>query len=178
MKPLTNLLFTIFLCASLSSYAHKSINPVIGDESFFTLMGHAPTSQTNEDFRISVHLFYVEQILRKKDVNHLSKEQKRKREAVLDILHSYLLRGKFPKNYDYPDERKPCFIDKHGTLCAVGYLVSETTGREVSEVINEEYKYFDLKDMVNQLDLIETWAIVKRINSRRMCHDPTNIWRN
>ena len=155
MKPYY--LLILILC-SYQVYAHKIINPVLGDKSFFTLFSHTPTEETNEDFRISVHLYYVEKVLRDKSTDHLDAEKQQMREETLDLLHQYLIQGKFPKNYDYPNERKPCFIDKEGNLCAVGYLVAQTAGIEVAEMINQKYQYCDLYDMTEYLTLIKNWA--------------------
>jgi hypothetical protein len=55
--------------------------------------------------------------------------------------------GVFPRNYDFPGERRPCFIDRNGRLCAVGYLVAETAGRPVAERINAAHQYDLIADM-------------------------------
>ena len=136
-------------CNEYSSSAKKelSVNPVIGDISYLEKNGILPTSESMESKRIKDHFEYVEQILRDKDVSNLSPELRANRAKMLDLLSEYRTRGIFPKNYDYPGERKPCFIDKYGRICAVGYLVEKSVGLSVAKAINEEYQYANLLAM-------------------------------
>ena len=143
-----------FVCAQ-SPRDVQTINPVIGDVSFVEKFGHKPDAATCEDLRIQTHLAYAENLLRQKDVSDLSPEMQQKRTHMLDLLHDYWTRGKFPRNYDYKDTRKPCFIDKDGTICAVGYLVEQTSGREAAEAINGKFKYAFVKEMNDAL--VDNW---------------------
>lgn len=93
--------------------------------------------------------------MRSKDVSHLSSQQKMKRALVLNFLHEYKVNGVFPTNYDYP-ERRPCFIDQDGNICAVGYLVAKTSGIRVAENINAAHKYDYLLDMKSEV--LTAWA--------------------
>jgi hypothetical protein len=45
------------------------------------------------------------------------------------------------------DDRKPCFIDDGGNICAVGYLVEQTAGRAAAEAINARHQYDELLAM-------------------------------
>lgn len=119
----------------------QSVNMIIGDVSIIETLGITPTKETNEELRISTHLEYVENLLRSRNVSGLTPEQKENRSTLLDLLHDYWTNGIFPRNYDHPDKRVPCFIDKDGRICAVGYLVEQTAGRAVAEDINARYKY-------------------------------------
>src|SRR5260370_3683535 len=47
----------------------------------------------------------------------------------MDILHSYQVRGVFPRNTDFPDRDMPVFIDWWGKRCGFAYLI-EQTGNE------------------------------------------------
>lgn len=134
----------------------QMVNPIIGDISFELKYGEKPNENTNNYLRIVTHLEYVENILRKKDVSNLTQEQRIKRKDILDLLHEYWTKGIFPKNYDFKDQRKPCFIDKDGNICAVGYIVEQTTNRETAKKINKKYKYNELLDMND--DLIDDWV--------------------
>ncbi len=125
----------------------QTINPLIGDISFINKFGQKPNATTNEDLRIRTHLEYVENLFRQKDVSNLTAEQKENRIYLLDLLHEYWTDGIFPRNYDYANNRVPCFIDKNGRICAVGYLIEKTAGRQVAEKINTEYKYEKLLKM-------------------------------
>ena len=159
------LAFTLLMVFSLSlvhgqSYPAEfnngqTINPLIGDVSFVTKFGYQPDATTNEDLRIQTHLAYVENLLRQKDVSNLTPELQQKRSHVLDLLHQYWSAGKFPRNYDYKDVRKSCFIDKDKTICAVGYLVEKTAGRNVAEAINSNHKYDFIYEMNDAL--VDSW---------------------
>jgi hypothetical protein len=133
-----------------------TVNAVIGDKSFIQTFGQAPDHYTNEILRIQTHLMFVEQVLRSENVTGLTKKQKRNREKALNLLHEYWLNGVFPSNYDYPDERKPCFIDRDGKICAVGYLVAKTAGRNVAEKINLKHQYEYIEEMNEEI--VADWA--------------------
>jgi hypothetical protein len=135
----------------------QAVNPLIGDISYEKKFGCKPNSLTDNFLRIQTHLEYVEGILRKKDVSHLSVTLQKKRTNILNKLHQYWTKGIFPKNYDYPNQRKPCFIDKDENICAVGYLIEQTTSRQVAESINENYKYDYLLDMDDAV--IDQWIV-------------------
>ena len=132
------------------------VNAVIGDESFLKIFGTSPGQSTNEVLRIQTHLLFVENKLRSETPEDLTKKQRKRRETVLNHLHKYLLRGIFPSNYDYPQERKPCFIDRDGKICAVGYLIEKTAGIEAAEKINSVHKYDYIMDMNEAM--VTNWA--------------------
>ena len=122
------------------------INAVIGNKSFRAFYGREPNINDDEDLRIATHLAYVEALLRSRDVSHLSTDLQRARNRNLSALRIYRLQGEFPRNYDRPG-RRPCFIDRDGRICAVGYLVEQTAGRDVAEGVNRTYKYSYIKDI-------------------------------
>jgi hypothetical protein len=141
-------------CRKESANYLQTINPVIGDISYIKKFGHAPAASTPDQLRIKTHLEYVAELLRQKDVSHLSPELQKNRTHLLDLLYSYAEAGVFPVNYDRY-ERRPCFIDKNGTICAVGYLIEQTAGREAAEKINTKHKYdhiFEMKD-----EAVDAW---------------------
>ena len=127
----------------------KVINPIIGDVSYVEKFGCLPDQYTDEDLRIQTHLSYVENLLRQKDVSYLPAELQERRIQLLDHLRDYWQGGIFPRNFDYYQTRKPCFIDRNNTICAVGYLVEQTAGRKVAEEINRNHQYdfvFEMED--------------------------------
>lgn len=154
------LLVALFLVVTSSLFAQTvaPINPVIGDASFVAKYGTPPVSGDNETDRIKTHLAYVEERLRATDVSVLPAEQQAKRIEILDHLHTYWQREQFPINTAYPNERKPCFIDEKGTICAVGYLIEQTAGLATAEAINEQYQYATITEMTDKLPEIEQWA--------------------
>ena len=123
------------------------VNQVLGDISFETRFGYAPDASIDENLRLKTHLQYVEQTLRKREIQHLSPELQANRKKLLDHLQAYHQAGAFPHNYDHPGERKPCFIDRDGNICAVGYLIEQSAGRALSEKINDQFQYASVFDM-------------------------------
>ncbi|MEX2596077.1 MAG: hypothetical protein WEC59_04030 [Salibacteraceae bacterium] len=160
MKTL-KLILTIYVLTILASCNKRSItveptvNAVIGDISFLATFGTQPTDQTNEHLRLKTHLQYVERHLRSKGLSDLTVEQQENRLRILDLLNEYWSAGVFPKNYDYPDQRIPCFIDKDGNICAVGYLIEQTAGRQTAEKINAKFKYEYLLAMNDKT--VDSW---------------------
>ena len=82
-----------------------------------------------ERTRLRAHFDSVERELRARDMSGLTPAQRAARVRVLNILHSYQVRGVFPRNIDFPDRDVPVFIDWRGTRCGFAYLV-EQTGHE------------------------------------------------
>lgn len=130
---------------------HNSINPIIGDISFIEKFGSIPNKNVNEQLRIATHLEYVEQLLRKKDVSNLPIQLQKNRNRLLDLLHNYWTNYQFPKNHDFKEERKPCFIDQDGNICAVGYLVANSAGIEVAKSINDQFQYHTIHEMESEV---------------------------
>lgn len=149
MKTFVTTTFAIilFICVCQERRSNEgTINPIIGDISFEKKYGTTPNADTDDNLRIAAHLEYAEMELRKRDVSKLPVEMRTKRAHMLDLLHEYWSAGIFPKNYDHK-ERKPCFIDQNGTICAVGYLVEQTAGRAAAEDINSRHKYATILEM-------------------------------
>jgi hypothetical protein len=160
MKNLTIILtLTIAsLYASCNNYSvdtSQSVNPILGDISYENKFGYKPDA-TTDNLRIQTHLAFVEDLLRKKDVSDLSKDIQNKRIHHLNLLKEYRTNGLFPKNYDYPGQRKPCFIDVDGNICAVGYLIEQTASRKVAEDISRKYKYYELLAMNDKA--VDNWV--------------------
>jgi hypothetical protein len=155
-KFIFTLLFgAITLLSAASDKGVRSVNAVIGDLSFVHKFGSVPTEKTDEVLRIQTHLEFVEALLRNKRVSHLTAAQKKNRAHLLDLLHTYWNAGVFPCNYDYEGRRISCFIDKETRICAVGFLIEQTAGRDVAEAINVKFKYSNIMDMDDQV--VEDW---------------------
>lgn len=152
---LVAVLTAAYLMQSRTTY-HGGINPVIGDESFLETYGYSPTDETDEQLRIQTHLKYVESRLRQIDVSHLTDDQRKHRLAMLDQLKLYWKSARFPTNAKYVNERKPCFIDQKGRICAVGYLIEQSMGRALAESINQQFQYNTIMEM--NLPLLVDWA--------------------
>lgn len=157
MRTILCTLCLLCVCLKLmSQQSLQTVNAILNDESYVVLFGDYPTKNTNEQVRLQTHLLYVEALLRSSDVTHLNPTQLQHRALVLNLLHEYTIKGIFPVNTVYSGERRPCFIDDNGNICAVGFLIEQTAGRETAEKINENHQYDYLLDM--QEPAIEAWA--------------------
>ena len=150
------LILAVASCKRGAADKEQTINPLLGDISFVSKFGHSPTPQTDESLRIRTHFEYVEELLRKRDISHLTPALQARRATILQLLRDYRLSGIFPKNYDHTGARVPCFIDRDGNICAVGYLIAQTAGRQAAEEINRKYKYEKLLAMNDPL--LDNWV--------------------
>lgn len=132
--------------APVAAVATDQVNALVGNASYVAAFGQEPTVGTDDQTRIRTHLAYAERQLRQRTPAGLSPALARRRTHLLDLLHQYWTAGVFPRNFDYA-ERRPCFIDRDGRLCAVGYLVAQTAGRPVAEAINRAHQYDRIADM-------------------------------
>lgn len=154
MKKVITALLLLIAFGIQSSLANK-INPILGDKSFIEKYGFEPYYGIDEQERISTHLQYVEQVLKSRDIGHLTSEKKCKRARLIQHLSDYWKSGIFPKNKGHL-ERKPCFIDEEGNICAVGYLVEQTAGRAVAKNINASFKYATIHEMTDD-ETLNAW---------------------
>jgi hypothetical protein len=144
-------LFTVLsACSSESPESQRDyseVNPIVGDLSSRLGSGLlSPENQTEQE-RVSSHLAFAEHVLRSRDVAHLSSNLQNRRAKMLDLLREYWQAGVYPGNYDHPGQRRPCFIDQRGNICAVGYLVEQTAGHDAASEINERFQYADISEM-------------------------------
>lgn len=123
------------------------VNPVVGDASYVARFGRGPTARTPDALRIQTHLVYAELLLRQRTPAGLPAALRQRRAHLLDLLHTYWQAGVFPRNEASDGQRHPCFIDRAGRLCAVGYLVAQTAGRPAAERINQRFQYSNLLDV-------------------------------
>jgi hypothetical protein len=158
----TSIRFLLFALASLfllgarvvdryitnaSPISPNTVNPVVGDASYLARFGHQPRANTSDFERIQTHLAYAEQQLRQHTPAGLPTTQRQRRAHLLDLLHAYWQAGVFPSNEAPDGQRHPCFIDRAGRICAVGYLVEQTAGRAAAERINTRFQYSELLNM-------------------------------
>lgn len=142
-------------CSSNSIESVDSVNALIGNQSFIETFGAQPTKETSEKERISTHLKWVLDQLRKADISPLSSNQKLNRLLALNLLDTYQKTEIFPVNTMH-EERMPCFRDDNGRLCAMAYLIKNTIGTRAVDEINENNQYSYLLDM--DLPLLTKWA--------------------
>lgn len=151
------LLFALCLTFIGTAFAQSQpdpVNSILGDSSFLWKHGRFPGPNDTDYDRVMAHLEYAEYRIRQATPDDCPPEIAARRFELLDHLRDYRMAGAFPLNYERAD-RRPCFIDSVGRICAVGYLVEQTAGRELAEKINEEYKYAYVMEM--QAPEIESW---------------------
>jgi hypothetical protein len=109
---------------------------------------------TAEWIRIDQHLESVERELRARDVSHLSPAQRSARVRHLDVLREYRVAGVYPHNHDFPGERVPYFVDEHGTLCAMAYLISRSDGDELVRRVAHARNNARIHELADEPDLV------------------------
>ncbi|HEU4929334.1 MAG TPA: hypothetical protein VFU38_05840 [Candidatus Krumholzibacteria bacterium] len=124
-----------------------AINAVIGDASYVERYGELPQPGTDANVRVHTHLSFVHALLSARDDSHMSAELRDARREHLARLREYIDAGVFPRNERYQDQTRPCFIDHEGHICAVGYLVEQSAGREAAERINASFQYAFISQM-------------------------------
>jgi hypothetical protein len=154
------LFFSVFLLTGTVLHAIQELNAVTGD-AWKGVYSEAYCAGRTERQKITAHLRYVELQLRDRPVNELTAEQRENREKLLDNLADYSAQGEFPVNEKFPGTRQPCFIDAHGKICAVGYLIEQSAGREAAESINARYQYSFIAEMRG----LDEWMMVNGITA-------------
>lgn len=110
---------------------------------------------TNELDMIQTHLALVEQILRNRNTDNLSNDQKAARLQNLDHLHEYWLTNKYPVN-NKTAFRNPVFIDDYNTFCAVGYLIKTSGHESLSRMIAANTNLAYLREM--KYEALDKWV--------------------
>lgn len=112
--------------------------------------------QVAETARIRSHLARVERELRGRDVSCLDLAQRRARARNLVALHAYWVRGVFPHNHDFPNRRVPYFVDRHGTLCAMAYLIERSGAGDLVHRVAASYNNARIRELAADQEL-ESW---------------------
>jgi hypothetical protein len=82
--------------------------------------------------RIRAHFHDVRRELLARDVSGLTDAQRANRERAIAALGRYAEAGVFPHNHRAAGAgRVPFFVDEHGTLCAVAFLIAESGRRDL-----------------------------------------------
>lgn len=122
--------------------------------------GHRPAAAepgnvapATEVARIQARLKQVERRLRSRDVSHLNAAQRTARAAALDALRDYRERGIFPHNHDFPGRRVPYFVDKHGRLCALAYLMARSGRSDLVARIAATSNNVSVLELANDAEL-------------------------
>lgn len=130
-------------------------NHRVGDDSFVAAFGRAPTSHDAESLRMDIHLRFVRERLVARTPTR--PELARRRAEILGYLDEYIARGVTPLNGAVP-LRTPVFIDDHGNICAVGYLIERATGsRALADRIAARHRFDYLEDIAAAMPDVRAW---------------------
>lgn len=142
------ILFLLLLFAFQMEAQVDEINPIVSNNSWISAFGSEPNSNDPEGERIKTHLNYVLTILKESPPS--SPSLKDQRDQNLSLLKDYIKAANFPRDIEYHKNRRPCFIDNSGNICAVGYLVEQTSSRSEAQRINGLFQYEFLRDMEDE----------------------------
>lgn len=129
-------------------------NHRLGDDSFFARYGRPPTARDSEKLRMRTHLEYVHAYLSARPAT--KPELAATRARLLAFLAEYRDAGITPKNTQLP-WRSPVFIDDTGNICAVGYLIERSVGRELAETIAASHRHDFLEDIAADMPEVARW---------------------
>ncbi len=140
--------------AATPALLRPGANHHLGDDSFVARFGREPTAADSEAVRMNVHLTYVHDRLASHTATRPELQQRRTQ--LLGYLDDYIAKGTTPKN-TYVPYRNPVFIDRDGTICAVGYLLEKSVNREVAEHVAATHRLDYLEDIAAALPEVAAW---------------------
>jgi hypothetical protein len=133
-----------------------------GDDSFVAKFGRTPDdTRDSEKLRMRTHLEHIRQKLAARAAT--SPDLEKRRAEILGYLDDYIAKGITPQNEHLP-WRAPVFIDDHGAICAVGYLIERDIasaggdGRALPEKIAREHRYEFLEDIAKAMPDVRAWV--------------------
>ena len=130
-------------------------NHHLGDDSFVATFGRLPTAADGEKLRMRVHLRYVHDWLAARPAT--SPVLAPQRAQLLAYLEDYIAIGITPKNH-HVLHRSPVFIDDEGAICAVGYLIERSVGRQLPELIASTHRYDFLETIAAAMPDVAAWV--------------------
>ncbi len=129
------------------------VNHRLGDLSFILAFGRKPNAADPDALRMRTHLELALRILRARSATAPALAPRRA--LILEHLATYRDKGAVPENA-HVGRRNPVFIDDAGRICAVGYLIEQTAGRELAEAVAERFRYAYIGQM--QLPALAAWV--------------------
>mmetsp|Transcript_497 Transcript_497/g.889 ORF Transcript_497/g.889 Transcript_497/m.889 type:complete len:207 (-) Transcript_497:60-680(-) len=114
--------------------------------------------ESNDTLRIQNHLFKVLRLLKADNVgDHI----------IFDALHRYASSGNFPQPSISSSSRLPCFIDDHGTHCAVASLLRSTGHGDLASRLASSFNYSLVMDMPDDPELL-FWASSHSLSKKHL----------
>lgn len=104
--------------------------------------------------RIQQHLAGAEQLLYHADTSRFSAEQLKARKTNIALLHGYTEAGRFPRNLDFPNERRPYFVDDRGVQCAMAYLIAKSGRTDIVERVRTTNNNAYIRDLTSDTALL------------------------
>lgn len=129
------------------------VNHRLGDLSFMLAFGRKPTAADPDALRMRTHLDLALRILRARPAT--APALAARRATILEHLATYRDKGAVPENA-HVGRRNPVFIDDAGRICAVGYLIEQTAGRDLAEAVAERFRFSYIGEM--QLPALGAWV--------------------
>ncbi len=126
-----------------------------GDDSFVAKFGRRPDKRDSERLRMRTHFQNVRAWLTARPPTR--PELAKRRAELLSYFDDYIAKGTTPVNERLP-WRTPVFIDEHDTICAVGYLIERSVGRELPERIAVDHRYDFLEDIAAAMPEVQAWV--------------------
>ena len=163
MLTTRTLLGAAILLASTSALAQSpntsaafrpGANHHIGDDAFIAKYHRAPT-EADEKLRMHEHFLAAKALLSQRPAT--KPELAARRKQILAAFDDYIAKGTTPKNGHLP-WRTPVFIDDEHTICAVGYLIERTVGREVAEKVAATHRYAYLEEIAAAMPEVAHWV--------------------
>ena len=149
-----SILAVCLLAGASHAEPRSGANHRLGDDSFVAAYGRAPTGDDAERTRMATHLKFVRAELAAKPATR--PELAAKRTQLLGYLDDYIAKGTTPQNTRLP-WRSPVFIDDFGNICAVGYLIERSVGRDVAETIAAKHRFDYLEDIAQAMPAVRHW---------------------
>ncbi len=132
----------------------RGANHHLGDAGFIAAHGYAPGPE-DEHARVHDHFTYVRKLLAEHAAT--KPELAERRAQLLHYFDEYIAKNIEPQNVHVP-WRTPVFIDDHGTICAVGYLIEQSAGRALPEKIAASHRYDFIEDIAAAMPDVRDWV--------------------
>jgi hypothetical protein len=117
--------------------------------------------ELRQQIRLRKRFARVERTLRSRDCSTLTMEQQNARSLMLDNLRAYARRGRFPRNFHFPNKHQPVFIDEGGHTCAVAQLMIDAGASASAKMIAEQMNFARVPAMDSSP--LKNWATQKGV---------------